>query len=517
MDESNKPLKWKVTNVTQTSGVIDDNSRLFMNALQNLQGNGGEESVSVMCYENTSIGDKTWKVTFTQELTNNTRIVEIKQTACEDVETYAISGCRIYRMSPTVVPASGTSNLRVYYSASTTTTHSCGGSVETGTTSGSTTYSAISANDSTEQRTIPISVSVRWKGKTCTASSSITQSGKACSKTGYTIDCDNVSTSLTSTIEATSTSATISYTAPLMWHDDCGNSGIERNVSGNKDITFSANPTQSERVITTSITISSVSGSNQCTASVKVTQPAAGEAIWQRVEGWTGETCEQSKTAYQYEDIYYNNGNLTIQVIDVNPSSPTYNQTMLSAITDTQSCPIPDRSPIWETISEECMKDGDGRFTGMKRVVLQNVNRYSDTYKDTKGYNVTDTVMCPIGMKYCDLNIKVDKGILDIAPNVNITIGNTTSAVTSNTIVISSFINESTVGIQMENGYEGSSKIKWDAEIEGCLCGTDYRILLEVRDPDSVPRLGYKLGGFKIYYDGTYTEASEVTIIYREN
>lgn len=281
MDESNKPLKWKVTNVTQTSGVIDDNSRLFMNALQNLQGNGGEESVSVMCYENTSIGDKTWKVTFTQELTNNTRIVEIKQTACEDVETYAISGCRIYRMSPTVVPASGTSNLRVYYSASTTTTHSCGGSVETGTTSGSTTYSAISANDSTEQRTIPISVSVRWKGKTCTASSSITQSGKACSKTGYTIDCDNVSTSSTR-ITSASTSATISYSVPVKWHDDCGNSGNETTHSGTKRITFSQNTEQEDREINTSITIQYTSGSmssNTCTKNITLIQPGTGACV----------------------------------------------------------------------------------------------------------------------------------------------------------------------------------------------------------------------------------------------
>ena len=112
---------------------------------------------------------------------------------------------------------------------------------------------------------------------------------------------------------------------------------------------------------------------------------------WVKVDGT--EYCEQSQTA---RGVNYNNGTLAFTVRDTNPYSSTYGTEQTSGVTNEAQCPIPDRTPQYEIVSETCQIDSDtGKLSGWKRVVRKDINMYSDTWKDTSSYTAMDYVMCP--------------------------------------------------------------------------------------------------------------------------
>ena len=88
------------------------------------------------------------------------------------------------------------------------------------------------------------------------------------------------------------------------------------------------------------------------------------------------------------------NGYLIIEEMDINPNSPTYNQTRQREVYDTDSCPLPNAD--YQLVEEYCETNSDtGAQTGWKILVYQDMNPNSPTYLESYNDRVQDETTCP--------------------------------------------------------------------------------------------------------------------------
>jgi len=89
------------------------------------------------------------------------------------------------------------------------------------------------------------------------------------------------------------------------------------------------------------------------------------------------------------------NGYLIIEEMDINPNSPTYNQTRQRELYDVDSCPLPNAD--YQLVDEFCETDSDtGARTGWKILVYQDMNINSPTYLETYQDRIQDETTCDV-------------------------------------------------------------------------------------------------------------------------
>lgn len=89
----------------------------------------------------------------------------------------------------------------------------------------------------------------------------------------------------------------------------------------------------------------------------------------------------------------YNTGVYRVTRIDRNPNSPTYGDIETVDTTDYTSCPL--NAPNWVLQSSACQLDGNNENTGYRVDTYKDTNPNSATYNTTREELVSDTTMCP--------------------------------------------------------------------------------------------------------------------------
>lgn len=114
--------------------------------------------------------------------------------------------------------------------------------------------------------------------------------------------------------------------------------------------------------------------------------------------------CQQKEYG---EGLIDNSGYEQIVEEDVNPYSLTYGTRRARLEYNESLCPIPNKTPNWEIVSEEC-EINDGYQTGNIIKNERDTNPYSDTYNQGRYITEKDEVKCPISYPYIHQYSKTD-------------------------------------------------------------------------------------------------------------
>lgn len=99
-----------------------------------------------------------------------------------------------------------------------------------------------------------------------------------------------------------------------------------------------------------------------------------------------------------YNGTEGNTGYVLIELEDINPYSPTYEEVVIERVEDGLNCPAPNTEPEWQVLSADCVVvtvGGGIGFNGTQKVRSRDINPLSNTYLQEKEEIIDNPTACP--------------------------------------------------------------------------------------------------------------------------